>query len=67
MDYRAEARAKLLDEAHSLFFSSHHKMNWLNVNQPHEGDLTKIKEQLEESLRLIQRVIDDDVFDPYKI
>jgi len=62
MDHKEKARAKLLNEAQALLYSSHHKMRWLNFKKPYTGDLAKVKGQLEEALSMIQKVIDDDVF-----
>ena len=62
MDYRKEARAKLLNEAEDLLFRAHHNLGWNSYYTPNHKDLKKVKECLERALTCVTSVLDDKLF-----
>lgn len=59
-------RAQYLNEASKLIHKAHIGLQWINFLTPCKADLVKLQTALEEAVANIQRVVGDNLYEPYK-
>lgn len=62
MNYKDDERARLLNDAHSILFTTRHKLGWVNFYTPDIKSLELVREELERAIAHLTSVIDDKLF-----
>ena len=62
MNYEEQERARLLNEAHEILFSSRHKLGWNNFYTPDISSLVAVRGELDQVVSKLTAVIDGKLF-----